>query len=76
MASGGMQVCPVCGVKIIIIGGGDAVQKQLRDRVLFSTGAPGTRSDLWRGNCIPPSFYPLNPVLLQKRQGASPCHEG
>lgn len=51
MTTGGMQVCPVCGVKIIIIGGSDTAQNLLRDRVLFSTGAPGTRADLWARVC-------------------------
>lgn len=43
MAEAGVQVCPVCGVKILKIIGGD--------RVLFSTGAPGTREVLWQKVC-------------------------
>lgn len=35
-----MAVCPACGVKIV---GGD--------KVLFSVGAPGTRSRLWARVC-------------------------
>ncbi|MEX0271819.1 hypothetical protein AB3R30_22095 [Leptolyngbyaceae cyanobacterium UHCC 1019] len=43
MAEANMQVCKVCGVKIIKIIGGD--------RVLFSVGAPGTRETLWQKVC-------------------------
>ncbi|MGF1497543.1 MAG: hypothetical protein ACFB8W_12065 [Elainellaceae cyanobacterium] len=43
MAENGMQVCPVCGVKIIPMIGGD--------RVLFAAGPPGTRSTLWVKVC-------------------------
>lgn len=35
-----MAVCPACGVKIV---GGD--------KVIFSVGAPGTRSRLWARVC-------------------------
>ena len=35
-----LEVCPVCGVKIE---GGD--------KVLFSTGSPGTRARLWARVC-------------------------
>jgi len=37
------QVCPVCGVKILAMLGGD--------RVLFSVGPPGTRKILWNKVC-------------------------
>lgn len=37
------QTCPVCGVKILKIVGGD--------RVLFSFGPPGTREMLWSRVC-------------------------
>jgi hypothetical protein len=37
------QVCPICGVKIIKMVGGD--------RVLFSFGSPGTREVLWTRVC-------------------------
>ncbi|MBW4468008.1 MAG: hypothetical protein KME07_21495 [Pegethrix bostrychoides GSE-TBD4-15B] len=37
------QVCPICGVKILKIIGGD--------RVLFSAGPPGTRAILWQRVC-------------------------
>jgi hypothetical protein len=43
MAEANMQVCLVCGVKIIKMVGGD--------RVLFSVGAPGTRETLWQKVC-------------------------
>ncbi|MCU0526539.1 MAG: hypothetical protein MUF72_17130 [Elainella sp. Prado103] len=37
------QVCPVCGVKILKMIGGD--------RVLFAAGPPGTRAVLWQRVC-------------------------
>lgn len=40
---GGMQVCPVCQVKILKLVGGD--------RVLFSTGAASDRATLWARVC-------------------------
>lgn len=43
MTQSGAQVCPVCGVKILKLIGGD--------RVLFSAGPPGTRSILWTRVC-------------------------
>lgn len=43
MSGNGIQVCSVCGVKIQKMIGGD--------RVLFSTGAPGTRETLWAKVC-------------------------
>ncbi|MCY7390131.1 MAG: hypothetical protein LH647_01115 [Leptolyngbyaceae cyanobacterium CAN_BIN12] len=43
MAEANMQVCAVCGVKIIKMVGGD--------RVLFSVGTPGTRETLWQKVC-------------------------
>ncbi|MEL6384099.1 MAG: hypothetical protein AAFQ89_16920 [Cyanobacteria bacterium J06626_18] len=38
------QICPVCNVKIMVgvVGG---------DRVLFSSGNPGTRARLWARVC-------------------------
>jgi hypothetical protein len=43
MSESGIQVCPVCGVKI---------QKLVTgDRVLFSSGPPGTRAALWAKVC-------------------------
>ncbi|GAB4377188.1 MAG: hypothetical protein Kow00121_25950 [Elainellaceae cyanobacterium] len=39
----GIQVCPVCGVKIQQLVGGD--------RVLFAVGSPGTRATLWARVC-------------------------
>lgn len=38
-----MQVCPICGVKILKLVGGD--------RVMFSAGPPGTRATLWARVC-------------------------
>ncbi|MDX2212108.1 MAG: hypothetical protein SFY66_02350 [Oculatellaceae cyanobacterium bins.114] len=43
MPESGVNVCPVCGVKIIGMIGGD--------RVLFSVGPPGTRATLWARVC-------------------------
>jgi hypothetical protein len=43
MPESGVRVCPVCGVKIIGMVGGD--------RVLFSVGPPGTRATLWARVC-------------------------
>lgn len=43
MSERNVQVCPVCGVKILPIVGGD--------RVIFSVGAPGTRATLWARVC-------------------------
>jgi hypothetical protein len=43
MSGSGVQVCPVCGVKILKIIGGD--------RVMFSAGPPGTRATLWARVC-------------------------
>jgi hypothetical protein len=37
------KTCPVCGVKIVSMIGGD--------RVLFSVGPPGTRATLWQRVC-------------------------
>lgn len=56
-----MQVCPVCGVKIIKIIGGD--------RVLFSVGPPGTRADLWAKVCR----YADKPACINKEaEGSQP----
>ena len=54
MADTNVQVCPVCTVKIIKMIGGD--------RVLFSTGAPGTRATLWAKVCQ----YAKNPACINK----------
>lgn len=43
MSSPNEQSCPVCGVKIVSMIGGD--------RVLFSVGPPGTRAVLWQRVC-------------------------
>ncbi|MBD2464951.1 hypothetical protein H6G89_28510 [Oscillatoria sp. FACHB-1407] len=43
MPESGVNVCPICGVKIIAMVGGD--------RVLFSVGPPGTRATLWARVC-------------------------
>jgi hypothetical protein len=43
MSETGVQTCPVCGVKIVKVVGGD--------RVLFSVGPPGTRATLWTRVC-------------------------
>ncbi|MBE9180487.1 hypothetical protein IQ268_18150 [Oculatella sp. LEGE 06141] len=43
MSETGMQTCPVCGVKILNAVGGD--------KVLFSSGPPGTRAALWAKVC-------------------------
>lgn len=37
------QTCPICGVKIEPAAAGD--------RVMFSSGAPGTRAKLWARVC-------------------------
>jgi hypothetical protein len=37
------RTCPVCGVKIVPMIGGD--------RVLFAVGPPGTRATLWQRVC-------------------------
>ncbi|MEO0852110.1 MAG: hypothetical protein AAFY15_01215 [Cyanobacteria bacterium J06648_11] len=42
-ATSNEQTCPVCNVTIVPAPGGD--------RVLFSTGAPGTRARLWARVC-------------------------
>ncbi|MCU0570568.1 MAG: hypothetical protein MUF49_28835 [Oculatellaceae cyanobacterium Prado106] len=43
MSEAGMQVCPVCQVKIVKVIGGD--------RVIFSVGPAGTREILWKKVC-------------------------
>ncbi|MGA1132092.1 MAG: hypothetical protein ACO31I_07455 [Prochlorotrichaceae cyanobacterium] len=48
------QTCPVCKVKIMPCIGGD--------RVLFSVGAPGTRSVLWKKVCQ----YTQNPGCINQ----------
>lgn len=53
-----MQTCPVCGVKIIKMVGGD--------RVLFSVGAPGTRAALWQKVCR----HTQNPACINRQDGA------
>lgn len=52
-----MQTCPVCSVKIIKLIGGD--------RVLFSSGPPGTREVLWKKVCQ----YAQKPGCINKEQG-------
>jgi hypothetical protein len=49
-----VQVCPVCGVKIQSIIGGD--------RVTFAFGPPGTRDSLWNRVCQ----YTQNPACINK----------
>ena len=44
MAESTAQTCPVCGVQIVP--GGPA-----GDRVIFSSGPPGSRSKLWARVC-------------------------
>lgn len=56
MAEQGMQTCPVCGVKILPLVGGD--------RVLFSVGAPGTRATLWTRVCQ----YAQKPGCINQKQ--------
>jgi hypothetical protein len=56
MSESGMQVCPICGVKIFKVIGGD--------RVIFSTGAPGTRATLWTKVCQ----YTQKPGCINKDQ--------
>lgn len=43
MPENGVKMCPVCGVKIVSLIGGD--------RVLFSVGPLGTRASLWARVC-------------------------
>ncbi|HEY9640644.1 MAG TPA: hypothetical protein V6C57_09170 [Coleofasciculaceae cyanobacterium] len=54
MSETGVQVCPVCKVKIIKMIGGD--------RVLFSAGPPGTRATLWAKVCQ----YAKNPSCINQ----------
>lgn len=58
MSEAGMQVCPVCGVKILQVIGGD--------RVLFSAGPPGTRAVLWARVCQ----YAQKPGCINQDKGA------
>jgi hypothetical protein len=58
MSESGMQVCPVCGVKILKVIGGD--------RVLFSVGPPGTRATLWARVCK----YTSKPGCINRDQDA------
>lgn len=59
MTEGGMQTCPVCGVKIVP-GGFSG------DRVLFSSGPPGTRAMLWARVCK----FAQKPGCINKNQDA------
>jgi hypothetical protein len=59
MSSQSPQVCPVCGVRIISLIGGD--------RVLFTVGAPGTRESLWQKVCQ----YTDKAGCINKNQGKS-----
>jgi hypothetical protein len=54
MSDSGVQICPVCKVKIIKMIGGD--------RVVFSAGAPGTRATLWARVCQ----YAQSPACINK----------
>lgn len=53
-----MQVCPVCGAKIVPAG--------REDRVLFSSGPPGTRATLWARVCQ----YARKPGCINQDQEA------
>jgi hypothetical protein len=61
MSDGNMQVCSVCGVKIITMIGGD--------RVLFSVGAPGTRDTLWQKVCK----HTQNSACINRRDEQRPA---
>jgi hypothetical protein len=54
------KVCPVCGVKILPIIGGD--------RVLFSSGPPGTRETLWNKVCQ----YAQKPACINQAKDRLP----
>jgi len=62
----GMQVCPVCGVKIAA-----------GDRVLFSSGPPGDRARLWarvcqyvqRPGCINQESETIGPISARDYYG-------
>ncbi len=54
MSDANVQVCPVCTVKIVKMIGGD--------RVLYSTGSPGTRATLWTKVCQ----HTQNPACINK----------
>ncbi len=58
MSEAGAQVCPICGVKILKLIGGD--------RVLFSSGPPGTRSLLWAKVCQ----YTQKPGCINQNGGS------
>lgn len=58
MPESGVQVCPVCGVKIARMIGGD--------KVLFFAGPPGTRATLWARVCQ----YTQKPGCINKDGGA------
>lgn len=64
MAEGGIQVCPVCNVKILKIIGGD--------RVLFAAGPPGTREILWQKVCR----YTEKPGCVNRDRGNGTQVEG
>lgn len=59
MSENGMQVCPICRAKIQKLVGGD--------RVLFSSGPPGTRATLWTKVCQ----YTDKAGCINKDKGAS-----
>jgi hypothetical protein len=59
MSESGVQVCPVCQVKIFKMIGGD--------RVIFSAGAPGTRAVLWTKVCQ----YAKNSACINQDQTGS-----
>lgn len=58
MAEQNTQVCPVCGVKIVTLG--------RIDRVMFSSGPPGTRATLWARVCR----YAQRPGCINQDQDA------
>jgi hypothetical protein len=57
MSAENTQTCPVCGVKIVKMIGGD--------RVIFSTGPVGTREVLWAKVCQ----HTKNLACLNKDKG-------
>ncbi|MGF1479690.1 MAG: hypothetical protein ACFB4I_09385 [Cyanophyceae cyanobacterium] len=57
MSNNAVEVCPVCGVKIVKMLGGD--------KVLFSAGPPGDRAKLWTRVCS----YAQKPGCINKDYG-------
>ncbi len=60
MSESNVKVCPVCSVKIIPMIGGD--------RVIFSSGPPGTRVILWQRVCQ----YANKPGCINKDASGGP----